>query len=473
MATNQCHEIIVDQSSSVLKKKCETVPNYKMMLGFATSQKNISKPSLPRSVSSLKTNLPFQQSNKQVIINIENKVEMLPPLPLDDDNSDMIVKANYTTDLNILKINEAVRSVFAYKYYCLPKMKIDAENLVSKINKNMTINTYNKHTEEYEALVKQITDIESHKLWSEYISSAAPVLNSYEPLASDETKGIVSLDNKSNPEPTHIVDKRIDLIKQYLDIAKKYIKLDIVHKLGNEATCPGCGASFDELVNDEDSGMCICNCGYHRPNLSMSILYKDGSRVNMGNKNNYAEKQNFIKELNYFDSQIGDPPELLYEYLDNYFTEISFPLRDYWQNQPLNADGEKTGTSVAIMYEALSKTNNSAYFNSINQIVHKYWGWTLIILGPYRDLIMEIYNDTKRVYNMLSDEIKEYRTASLNGKFTLLGIVRALELPFKTERFKIQETPESRSLHNKLWKIMCDTVRPPTDTDPGLWRPVI
>ena len=454
-------------------KKPVGMVHFGSMLGFASKpSKKKESMSAPKGVNSFSigfsTTSTAPPPQSRVIINIENKIELTPPEPLNEDNSDMIVMATYTTDLDILKINDAVRSAFAYKYYSIDKLKQQSLDIYKNITKsNITINDVNRYKEEYQQLVDEIDAIQSHKLWNDYISRAAPFLGAYIPLASDETKKIVTIGTVTKTEDEEIVTKRLAIIKSYIDIAKEYIKINLVHKLGNEAMCPGCGKPFDELIVDEDSGMCICRCGYERANLSKSILYKDGSRVNMGNRNNYIEKQNFIKELDYFDSHIGDPPKLLYAQLDTYFESISFPKGEYWENQPLNADGEKTGTSLSIMYEALSKINNSAYFNSVNLIVHKYWGWTLISLSQYRDEIMEVYNSTKRIYNSLLPEVKDYRTASLNAKFTLLGIVRALSIPIKTERIKIQETRESLVLHHKLWEIMCNTV------SPTLWKPVI
>jgi hypothetical protein len=458
--------VSLSTSPSIKGKKPSGMVHFGSMLGFVSKSGNAKKGLVVASGNNAMPVPPQVQS--RVIINIENKVEKTPPAPSNEDNSDMIVKATYTTDLNILKINEAVRSVFAYKYWNLPKMKQQAADIHKNISRpNITINDVNRYKEDYEAIVAEISSIEQDVLWDSYISRASPLLDEYSPLASDETKGIVSVGKMTQVEDEAVVRTRLSLIKQYIDVAKDYIKLDIVNKLGNEATCPGCSKPFDELVIDEDSGMCICRCGYERANLSKSILYKDGSRVNMGNRNNYIEKQNFIKELDYFDSLIGDPPKLLYVQLDTYFTSIGFPIGEYWENQPLTETGEKLGTSLPIMFEALSRIENSAYFNSINLIVHKYWGWALISLNEYRDKIMGVYNDTKRIYNALPASVKEYRTASLNAKFTLLGIVRALNIPIKTERIKIQETRDSLVLHNKLWKICCDKV------DKNLWKPVI
>jgi len=120
---------------------------------------------------------------------------------------------------------------------------------------------------------------------------------------------------------------------------------------------------------------------------------------------------------------------------------------------PLTENGRKKGTSREMMFEALSDTNNSAFYDDINLILHLYWGWELPNISHLEERIMEDYINTQQVYNSI---LKKDRDASLNIQFRLYVHLKAVGYPCTKDDFKIQTSRDSLIFHNEVWKEMCE-----------------
>jgi hypothetical protein len=106
-----------------------------------------------------------------------------------------------------------------------------------------------------------------------------------------------------------------------------------------------------------------------------------------------------------------------------------------------------------MMYEALNETNNSAYYEDINLILHLYWGWSLPDISQLEDRIMEDYITTQQIYNAIPNKDRD---ASLNIQFRLFVHLKAVDYPCTKDDFKIQTSRDSLIFHNEMWKIMCE-----------------
>jgi hypothetical protein len=96
----------------------------------------------------------------------------------------------------------------------------------------------------------------------------------------------------------------------------------------------------------------------------------------------------------------------------------------------LHQKEKRNTTSRQLMFEALGETNNSAYYDDINLIMHNYWGWDLPDIGDLEEQIMEDYVNTQQIYNGIPNKD---RNASLNIQFRLFVHLKALGYPC-TER---------------------------------------
>jgi hypothetical protein len=368
-----------------------------------------------------------------------------------------LIKGSYTIDLNINKIHEAIEARFIYFKNNVINFRneiSELENMISDTS-NFSLNEIKRVKNEIKDLKLQIIDYEKENSLKKYREKALPLLEEYNKVSSNKSKGFVVFKKKVEEESKEKIEYRLKLIHHYLDHARDFIQIDMIHKMEIKAECPVCGLEFSKIATDEESGLCSCpNCGYEREAISHNSSYKDSQRVNIGNRNNYDDCENFRKALmRYQGKQPHKPPEKLYEQLDEYFIKIGKQVSSEIKKLPSTPEGKKKGTSRQLMFEALGETNNSAYYDDINLIMHNYWGWDLPDISDLEEQIMEDYINTQQVYNSIPNKD---RNASLNIQFRLFVHLKALDYPCTKEDFKIQTSRDSLEFHQMMWKVMCE-----------------
>jgi hypothetical protein len=369
-----------------------------------------------------------------------------------------LVRGSYTNDLNIFKIHEAIQARFSFFEYIIPNIKNEIRDLEKKLeleSKTLNSNDIRKIKNEIKEYTRRVNDYENQISKKEYDSKVKDILTAYTEVASNSSKGLVVFKKKIEEESPEKINKRLSLIQDYLEIAKDYIRLEIIHKVTVKATCPICGFDLTKSYIDEYSGLSICpECGYERESISHHSTFKDSQRVNIGNRNNYDDCENFRKVLMRFQGkQPNRPPGKLYEQLDEYFERIGKPKGSEILSLPITVEGKKKSTSRQMMFEALGETNNSAYYDDINLIMHNYWGWELPDISELEDKIMEDYMTTQQIYNAIPNKD---RNASLNIQFRLYVHLKAIGYPCSKEDFKIQTSRDSLEFHQEMWKVMCE-----------------
>ena len=369
-----------------------------------------------------------------------------------------LVKGSYTNDLNIFKIHEAITTRFSFFKSIIPELKNEVKFLESRLEnevKILNLNDVRKIKQEIEEYNSQILDYENDTSLKKYQEGSKDLLQAYSEVASNSSKGLVIFKKKVEEDSKEKVDYRLNIIQKYLECAKDFIRLEIVHKVPIRAMCQNCGIDLSKVYIDDYCGLATCpRCGYEKESISHHSTFKDSQRVNIGNRNNYDDCENFRKVLMRFQGkQPNRPPLKLYEQLDEYFRKICKQIGDEIRSQPITSDGRKKGTSRQMMFEALGETSNSAYYDDINLIMHNYWGWELPDISELEEKIMEDYMITQQVYNSIPNKD---RNASLNIQFRLYVHLKAIGYPCSKEDFKIQTSRDSLEFHQEMWKIMCE-----------------
>ena len=237
----------------------------------------------------------------------------------------------------------------------------------------------------------------------------------------------------------------------------------------NEANiCSHCNFKLDDINTDlDETGVSVCpNCMVERISVVRSRFYQDNTRTN-NSGNNYEDRANFEKVvMRYQGKQPDKPPPELYTTLRNHFEKNELPKMDLHDNGTyqyisseyiknhisLNEDGEKEGTSRSLMYKALKDTGNSNYYDHINLILHEIWGWELPDINHLEDMIMDDYDKSQRVYEVLPKD----RKSSLNSQFRLFKHLRRLGYHCKSRDFRIPTTHDILEFHENIWAKICD-----------------
>jgi len=113
-----------------------------------------------------------------------------------------------------------------------------------------------------------------------------------------------------------------------------------------------------------------------------------------------------------------------------------------------------------MMYQALSITKNSQYYEETNYICVRYWGWKLHDLMYLKSTIQKIINEINQIYPTIPIEIK-VRVSNLGTQYMLYKVLRALGHPCSQNEFKIPEDNDSIQNQEKIWKIICENMKDP------------
>jgi hypothetical protein len=375
-------------------------------------------------------NNDFNVSKDIIKKRVKNKRQLIPKKILFSDDEDIPDKiiVYLSNKINLDQIDKAILHKFKQLKIEIIETKKEVENLFKKIDdiviesEKLNIQIKIKEKEDY------IKNIEEDIILKKY----------------EKEKGTILLDYKNN----------LDVIKDYLEIAKKYINIEVIKKIEDIIKCNGCNLDLKEIGENFD-GVYICpdcNCinNYIKP-----IKYiKDSEHyiINYGDD----DINNFIKVLSKFEGKnVSIIPNYVYEKLDEYFININMEKGDYYKKLPFLEDGKKENTSKKKMWSALEELGYNQYYDEINYITHVYWGWKLPDLTLYKDQIIKDYQLTQQVWQKIKKDYK--RSASLGTQFRLYSHLRSIGYPYcKREDFKIQDMIESLRTHNDAWKIMCE-----------------
>ena len=384
------------------------------------------------------------------------------------------IEGSYKYDFNILDIHDLILKKFDYKKnYEVKKLEeeLNMERQKIKERQNMV---------ERKSTLKKISQIEqilesiiSGNEFENYINKIKPLIEQYNIIGTlskivsfaTNKKKSQSDEEEEAPEDMETQQRRHHVIYDFLEIARKYIEIDLIRDVKEGNICSSCGHKLNDDEDDEDNGLIICpGCGLEKISIVRCRFYKDGTRTN-NSGNNYEDRANFEKVIMRFQGKQPDkPPTELYKDLDEYLQKNELMKVDidgayqavsseYIRNNiPLDEDGEKEGTSRPLMYKALKDTGHSNYYDHINLILHELWGWALPDIIHLEDQIMDDYDKSQRIYESLPKD----RKSSLNSQFRLFKHLRRLGYPCKSRNFRIPATHDILEFHENVWAKICE-----------------
>ena len=415
-----------------------------------------------------------QLKSFNIYLTSEDKVSSV-----NDYNEDLPdkIQGTYKYDFNIISVHDLILKRFKHQKDNIIKShqhKLDIEK--NKMNGRQNMVERKSSIRVVSKLKTEIDNIINNKDFTNYVTKILPLIDEYKLLGSiSEIVSFVknkriNINKDELPEEPEKQKKRQHIIFDFIEIARKYIQIDLIRETHiKENTCQECGINFELTpCKIDESGTTICSCGIERVLVTRSPYYQNTTRVN-NSRSNYEDRKNFNKVMmRYQGKQPDKPPTDLYDALDKYFNEhklpkinindgdIKFITSEYIRdNILLNNEGEKYGTNRLLMYKALKETNNSNYYDHINLILHIYWKWTLPDISHLEDILMNDYDISQRVYEILPKD----RKSSLNSQFRLFKHLRRRNYPCKSKNFKIPTTPDIVEFHEIYWGKICTVLK--------------
>jgi len=371
-----------------------------------------------------------------------------------DSGSTAGICSQYVDDFNILDVHAVILARFdGQKEQKLKSLQEQLQQAESKFKGHpLTVIEYKLTQKSCTQIRQAITDLEQDADKKTYLSLVQPYIEAYSrigPLAKTVvfTKTVV-------PQPTPRLppnETRHQIIAEFLEVARKYIPLDVVRKIPKSQECPRCGRDISGIALDGQGIRRCHDCGYEEANIIPAAYYKDSERVSSTNRTNYEDKENFQKSLlRYQGKQPNKLPTDLFTELDAYFKAYSLPIGEEVRKMPLNADGRSRGqTSLEMLWKALQERKYTEFYDDGNLITNLYWGWKLPDCSHQEDIIVDDYARTQAVFEA---EPKE-RTSSLNTQYRLYQHLQARGFPCVPGDFKMIKG-ESLEYHNSVCSKM-------------------
>lgn len=392
------------------------------------------------------------------------RISMYTPSPNELGNIPDRIEGIYKNDYNILKIHEIIMKRFQW----------EKTDLINTLKKQLGINNHKLNERismverkniliQIETINKNIIEIETDSKLKEYVYRSLPYIREYKNMGSisniivfesnlNNDNSTPNANNLATPEDKVKQDKRHQIIRDYINIARDYINIDLVREMPKGYKCEGCGNDIEREDEEEDNGIFVCpNCNTERISVIQTPFYKDSMRVS-NIRNNYEDRENFFKVFRRYQGiQSNPPPAELYIDIDLYLQKRGLPSCEEIKQMPL-IEGKRGNTSRDLMHTILSETNNSVYYEDINLICHNCWGWDLVDLSHIEDKIMKDYDLTQKIYN----DLPKTRKSSLNSQFRLFKLLLRyqdqISYPIRSRDFRIPSTRDILEWHENIWK---------------------
>jgi len=267
------------------------------------------------------------------------------------------------------------------------------------------------YKEEILYLNSKLEDIKNNKQYNEYINFTKHFIIDYLKCLDGLHMSITISGGKQTNEIKEEKDnyrKRMIILSNYLDIASKYIKINIHRNINRTGDiCLECGEKF---IDEGDFYYCE-NCGIEISKVKDVTSDKE--------QKPYNPEDNFIKGLNKLQGKDTYIPLGIYEVLDNFCISTSYLTGEEIKNLPLLSDGTKQGTSLDLLQFILRSTKNKLQYENMSLIAHEYWGWILYDLTMYESLIIQDYRKLESMYNIINTD----GVSSINVQYKLFRIV--------------------------------------------------
>lgn len=447
-------------SSSGLETNKDTPPKKHQSTTITAINWVTNGPSQPKTQNIFNPREPYRRKThppaNKLNYNLPSLFRRVTDVLFDADNIPDRISATYSDDYDILHVHDIVLCRLELEKKELPEMYRKKEEIEKRLKNQLKIVERKKLVGQLEEIKTKINLIESEANKKNYIEESKNLLQRYQQLGPiikvrsflDENKE----DFIENPEQ----EDRLSIIRQYLDIAKKYIPLNVVRIIPNNRTCPGCGQEL-VFVDPEDYSLERCEeCGFERQNFSKPSFFKESANQGRSVSNSdYEDRENFIKALECYLGEQKPPPESLFKALDAWAEKYNHPPKEEIRQLPLNEDGTRGEYGKSMLLQALADEGYADYYKDIKLIGHLHWGWKLpSVTQQERDLILQDYDNTQKVFNAIPKE----RKSSLNTQYRLYRHLEARKIPCKPTDFKLPTTPGILEEQDTYWREMVKVI---------------
>jgi hypothetical protein len=334
-----------------------------------------------------------------------------------------IFEGVYEDDWPIDRMDACIKNVLGQDYSRSISQHVAEIAQLEALIKSKTLyyNDLCQKRDEIEEHRRQIIEMQqSPQRLNEYVGQTATILAGYR-----RKKRILDFGRAEVKEEVTDVDKqRLRTIEAFLDVARRYVELDVRPNVTLSHSCHLC------LEPLEDNGsVSYCNrCGVQFEAIKVRTQ-RTNDAPDVGVRSNQLDT--FVKRLRQVSGTYHiKPPASVYVALDKYFSDRSCPVGSCVRQMPLKPDGTRGRVTIEEMYNALTATKNNSHFPDLNWILYHYWGWELPDV-PFSE--EELIADFVRISTVVS----KYRSSNTSATFYLYQILCNRGVPCQRHHFKM------------------------------------
>jgi rubrerythrin len=359
----------------------------------------------------------------------------------------------YIDDYNILEVHDILIKRFITQK--VPRIEeLERQKVIEhqKMSQPQTYIARRESQANVERIQRELDQLTSDADRTRYEEESKDLIEEYRKLGPIPKVITFSQEKQKKIEDPEIQEKRHQIITRYLDIARRYMPIDVIRDMPKSTGCLGCGYDLKEVIIDDNGTQYCPECGVEKRLLVRNVVSKDIAKVG-SSRNGYEDRENFYKALmRYQGKQPNKIPSNLFAVLDAHFISYNLPVSEEVKKLPLTKRGTRGKTSHEMMFKALLDTGNSSYYEDVNLICHLYWNWVLPDVSHLEEQIMEDYDSTQQVY----DRIPKARKSCLNTQFRLFKHLEVRGSPVTMDQFKIVKTREILEYHDRIWREMME-----------------
>ena len=292
---------------------------------------------------------------------------------------------------------------------------------------------------------KKIDDIESNRTQNFYLMETAEIINNYEKILR-KPKKVSFMGTVEEPD-----EEKIKLVKQYLNIIKKYKSkgIPVVITEKSETICENCQKTVDKIDVD---GFSVCtNCGKEVRLAASSSSYKDVERVNVGSKYTYDKRIHFRDCMNqYQGKQNSSIAQVVYDALEKQFDLHGLLIKSRNRNEKFS----KITKNHVLLF--LRETGYSKHYEDAVLIHYTLTGKKPPDISQLESKILSDFDQLVETYEKLFQDnfngggMKLNRKNFINNQYVLYQLLTRYKFPCDISEFNILKTVERKSYHDEI-----------------------
>jgi hypothetical protein len=341
--------------------------------------------------------------------------------------------------IDILEIDLSIRENFKAREEKIKEYRDELTEINLTINSNTLSYRSKKNLGiDSENLKNLIDDIENKKSFYFYISESTMLIEEYKEILN--TPILMNFDGKIIKDSK----RKKQVIKEYINIAKKYKDIDIIKNKCLKLTCNNCENKKDFEI-DENVYRCI-ECGSEQEDHTNISSYKDIDRVNISTKYTYDRMIHFRDSMNQhqgkqnstIDKKVYDDLEKQFENHQLLNTNPNCSKQERFKNI--------TKEHILIFLKELGYTK---HYENVTLIHYKFTGVKPDDISYLEDKLMDDFVKLTDLYDLRFKKIIN-RKNFMNTQHILFQLLNNRKHPCKKDDFNMLKTTDRKFFHDEI-----------------------